>query len=151
MRVTPPRHRLYLDVDGVLLGKCDPSCPDIVLARHAGAFLSFVLERFDCYWLTTHCQGDTAGVLRYLKPYADPPVSDLLRAIRPTSFRVLKTEALGGDFTWLDDAPLASERAWLQERGWGERWIEVNTRQRPDDLLRAKAILCSRRRATGLR
>jgi hypothetical protein len=134
-------------VDGVLLGKRDRSSPDVVLARHAGEFLKLALDGFDCYWLTTHCQGSTAAVLRYLDPYADPAIRSLLRAIKPTSFRTLKTEALRGDFTWLDDAPLAAERAWLREHGWEKRWIDVNTRKRPGDLLRVMELLSARCRA----
>ena len=144
--MTSLRRRLYLDVDGVLLGKEDPSSPIVVLARHAREFLEFALATFDCYWLTTHCKGDSAVVLEYLRPYSSPEVLQLLAEIRPTSFRTLKTEALAGDFFWLDDSPLATEKEWLRTSGLEDRWIEVDTRRRPDDLLRAMDELRRRER-----
>jgi hypothetical protein len=61
-----------------------------------------------------------------------------MNRIKPTRFGVLKTEALEGDFYWLDDSPLAAELQDLRQRGLSERWIEVNTRRRPDDLLFAR-------------
>ena len=56
---------------------------------------------------------------------------------------MLKTEALAGDFYWLDDSPLQIELAELRRRHLFDRWIEVNTRQRPDDLLFAMSELAA--------
>ena len=136
--------RIYLDVDGVLLGD---SGGNTVLAHHASAFVEFILGRFDVYWLTTHCQGDAAAVLTYLSPHTPPDLIRKLQLVRPTSFRVVKTEALDGDFYWLEDSPLSIEVSDLQRRGLTERWIEVNTRLRPDDLLFAMdelQLICRR-------
>ena len=85
--------------------------------------------------LTTHCASDAQTVLSYLARYAQDDFIARLSPIKPTRFDVLKTEALGGDFYWLDDSPLAVELADLRRRGMFDRWIEVNTRIRPDDLL----------------
>lgn len=138
------RKRLYLDVDGVLLGRAAADDPAVVLARHAPAFLSFATANFDCYWLTTHCQGDGRTVLAYLRRYVSPDLERLLSTVRPTRFETLKTEALAGDFFWLDDAPLAAELAWLRGRGLMDRWLDVNTRLYPDDLSRAMELLSTR-------
>ena len=140
----PHRFNLYIDVDGVLLGKQDPGSPDVILAKHAGDFLEFGLENFACFWATTHCRGDISTVLSYLHPYCNEAIKILLPAIRPTEFRTLKTEVLKGEFFWIDDSPLAVEIAWLRERGLEDRWIQVDTRQRPYDLLRAISILKQR-------
>ena len=59
---------------------------------------------------------------------------DKLTAIKPTRFSVLKTEAMDGDFFWIDDQPLQAELADLQRTDLHDRWIEINTRLRPDDL-----------------
>lgn len=126
---------LYLDIDGVLIGKTDPASPRIALARHARQFLTFALANFDVYWLTSHCKGDVQPVLDYLRPYAPNDLVPLLTQVKPTTFDVLKTEALTGDFYWLDDAPMQAEINWLKERGLLEWWIQVDTRRRPDDLL----------------
>ena len=124
--------RIYLDVDGVLLGE---SAGRVALASHAAEFVEFLLARYDVYWLTTHCAGDAQTVLTYLARYAPHCFIARLSPIKPTRFDVLKTEALGGDFYWLDDSPLAVELTDLRRRGLFDRWIEVNTRIRPDDLL----------------
>lgn len=132
---------LFIDVDGVLLGKDDPGSPTVVLAKHTLHFLDFATRSFNVFWLTTHCRGDASTVTEYLRPYAPDDVMKLAGLIRPTSFRTMKTEALVAPFFWLDDQPMASEIDWLENRGLRERWIEVNTRKRPDDLARAEKVL----------
>src|SRR5688500_14603200 len=135
--------RIYLDVDGVVLGE---SAGRVVLARHAAEFIDFLLARYDVYWLTTHCCGDARPVLDYLARYAPADFISRLSPIKPTRFDVLKTEAVDGDFYWLDDGPLQVELADLQRRNLFDRWIEVNTRQRPDDLLFAMSELAASER-----
>ena len=132
---------LYLDIDGILLGRSDPAGQEVCLARHAEAFLDFALRHFNCYWLTTHCDGTRESVLRYLRPYCSDDLLKKLAEVRPTQFRTVKTEALEGDFYWVEDAPLQAEIEWLKSRGLLSRWIEVNTRKRPDDLLTAMSRL----------
>ena len=136
---------LYLDIDGVLLGKTDPASPKIVLANHARHFLEFAIGNFDCFWLTTHCRGDVQPVLDYLRPFVHDDLVPLLTKIKPTTFDVLKTDALRGDFLWLDDSPLAIEVSWLRERNLLDRWVQVDTRKRPDDLLAAMEVLTKKR------
>jgi len=132
---------LYLDIDGVLLGKEDPNSPEIRLAHHAEEFLAFALAHFDCFWLTTHCQGRSETVLQYLTPYGSETFLALAGKVKPTQFRVMKTEALTGDFLWLDDAPMQCELDWLFGQGWLDRWIRVDTRKRPEEILRAQREL----------
>lgn len=57
---------LYLDVDGVLLGHPAPDDIRVCLATHAREFLEFALEHFTCYWLTSHCRGDSYEVMNLL-------------------------------------------------------------------------------------
>ena len=47
-------------------------------------------------------------------------------------------------FVWLDDAPEPGELAMLRARGWLDRWLFVDTREEPDDLLRARQVLAKR-------
>jgi hypothetical protein len=79
-----------------------------------------------------------------LRPYCDDATLANLTLIKPTRFRTWKTEALRGDFLWLDDCPLATEILWLKRRKQLDRWVEVNTRKRPDDLQEALAIVKAR-------
>ena len=133
---------LYIDVDSVLLGKDDPASPQVSLARHAKEFLEFALAHFNCYWLTSHVKdGDAHGLLGYLRRYVLDDLMPLLRKIRPTHWVTLKTEALQGDFYWLDDSPLQAELNRLRRQDLLDRWLHVDVCQRPDDLLRAMEIL----------
>ncbi|HET9503165.1 MAG TPA: hypothetical protein VFO93_06470, partial [Hymenobacter sp.] len=93
-------------------------------------------RHFACYWLTTHCKGDSAPALRYLSQFLPPATLELLRqAVQPTTWDTLKTEAIdvSADFYWLDDSPFESEIAYLQARGVADRLIVVDL-NRPDEL-----------------
>lgn len=135
---------LYIDIDGVLLGKTSRNSPDTILAKYAKEFLEFSLENFDCYWLTTHCKNtESSKVIKYLSPYIDDNIQKLLLEIKPTKWDTLKTEAidLESDFYWIDDAPLYSEKEELKRYCVFDRWIEVSTRKYPDDSLKVIKIL----------
>lgn len=138
--------RLYIDVDGVLVGKHDPRDTALVLARHAEELLRYSLEHFECFWLTSHCRyGDASRLLRHLKPLATPAEYQLLLQIEPTSWQTAKTDAidLKSEFYWLDDRLLQFEIELLQRQGILYRWIHVDTMNEPGDLRRALTILKS--------
>jgi len=97
-----------IDIDGVLLGKAVET-GEPALAEHAADYLEICLVHFDCYWLTTHCRGSIDTVIDYLAPYADSGFLALAERTRPTDFKTFKTEALFGDFIWVDDQPTAYE------------------------------------------
>ena len=125
---------LFLDVDGVLLGKKDPRDIRHCMAGGCDAFIDFALGHFDCYWLTSHCRGDAQTVIDYLRPYAEPSLLEKLQHIRPTCYTTFKTEALHGDFLWIDDAPTACEIRTLEETGMLHRWLQVDTRREHEAL-----------------
>ena len=125
---------LFIDIDGVLLGRC-PNSQQIALAQQATEFLRVVLDRYDCYWLTTHCRGSAAPALEYLSRYGDDEFLDLANQIKPTHFVTFKVEALFGDYFWVDDQPTAYEQKFLQDRGWFDRWLQVDTRKNPFALV----------------
>ena len=136
--------KLYIDIDGVLLGKRTPNDHEIWLAEGAAEFLEFALAHFDCYWLTTHAKdGYTGPALRALRPFADKEFLELAGMVRPVAWSTLKTEAidLESDFYWLDDQLLAVEREILEEHGRFDRWIRVDTRANYSDLVRARQHL----------
>jgi len=142
--------KLFLDIDGVLLGG-DPQRPSrAALAEHACEFLELATKRCSVYWLTTHCRGRAAPALQHLVRHTPQSererVLELAGKIKPTCFETFKTEALpqdpdGEPFVWLDDGPTGVELDWLRARGWLERWLWVDTREEPEDLLRAKRWL----------
>jgi len=135
---------LYLDIDGVLLGKARPGDAEIVLARYAEEFLTYSLQHYHCFWLTTHCHnGDSADVINLLKRYAGEKVIKMAKDIGPVYWKTLKTEAIDvkSDFYWIDDQLLWSEIQWLKKNNVFDRWIQTDTRKNPDDLIRAISIL----------
>ncbi len=67
--------RLYLDIDGVILGKGGK------LPEHLEEFLTWVTANFEVYWLTTHCKGDARTALRYLSSYYPPHLLALVECI----------------------------------------------------------------------
>jgi hypothetical protein len=103
--------RLYLDIDGVLLGKGGS------LPANVHAFLTFVTANFDCHWLTTHCKGDAKTAIRYLAQHYPADWLPMLASIHPTHWDTLKTEGidLQTPFIWLDDQPMQAERHTLTQ------------------------------------
>jgi hypothetical protein len=118
-RGIPFMTKLYLDIDGVLgTAKHTQAAPEV------DEFVDFITRHFDCYWLTTHCKGDSAPTLRYLARFLPPATLEKLRlAVQPTNWDTLKTEAidLGSDFYWLDDQLFQSKIAYLQAHGMADR------------------------------
>ncbi len=135
---------LFLDVDGVLLGKARPSDTEIVLAKYAEEFLEYSLQHYRCFWLTTHCHdGDSTHIVNLLKRYAGETIIKMVKDISPVSWKTLKTEAIdiSSDFYWIDDQLLWSEIQWLKKNNALDRWIQVDTRRNPCDLKRAISTL----------
>jgi hypothetical protein len=130
--------KLYLDIDGVLLTtKHTRAAPGIE------AFIDFVTSHFECYWLTTHCKGDSAPALRYLSRFLQRDTIDKLKhTVLPTNWDTLKTEAIDtrSDFYWLDDQPFQSEMIYLQANGVADRLITVSL-DRPNELTAIQASL----------
>ena len=125
---------MYIDIDGVLLGTVDG---ETQLAKGAECFINFVLEKFDCFWLTTHCKGSVKPVLSYLRKYSNDDFYRNIQKIKPTNFGMLKTEALdlADEFIWIDDSPLSAEIEILAKHEKLNSWYEVNTYKYSDDLL----------------
>lgn len=147
--------KVFLDVDGVLLG-LDPDKPNrLRLAAHALDLLAFVLARAEVHWLAPQCRGDSRPLVEHLVRHS--PASErervltLAARVRATDYRGLRTEALPADgrFVWLDDAPEQGELAMLRARGWLDRWLFVDTREEPDDLQRAMRVLAARLGGAG--
>ncbi len=101
---------LYIDIDGVLLTKKQ------TLPPYAFEFIDFVIQHFDCYWLTTHCKGDPSTALRYLADFYPADYIQKLSKLKPTCWDTLKTEAIdfAQPFYWLDDYAFQSEKSVLK-------------------------------------
>ena len=140
------RPHLFLDVDGVLIGRPHPDSKQLCLALHAESFLRFALKHFHCTWLSSLTQtGDTEPALEHLGIFAPASFMELALDVDAEPWVHHKTEAIAAraprEFFWLDDAPTATERRWLRGRDQLERLIQVNTLKRPNGLLTAQGRL----------
>ncbi|NCU41776.1 MAG: hypothetical protein EOM19_03570 [Candidatus Moranbacteria bacterium] len=122
---------LYLDIDGVLLTKQG------VPALHLVEFLTFTLQNFDCYWLTTHCKGDASTALFHISSKVPPEAIPFLEKIKPTTFNLWKTEGIdfSQDSLWLDDYAFDGEKNVLKDHQALQNLILINLKSRPDHLL----------------
>jgi hypothetical protein len=98
---------LYLDIDGVLLTNKHTKPAD-----YSSLFIKYIVDKFDCLWLTTHCKGDAGNAIKYLARYFDEKTLKVLTEIKATNWTTLKTEAIdfSQDFIWIDDYPFNSEK-----------------------------------------
>jgi hypothetical protein len=129
--------KLYLDIDGVLL-----TSKQTRVADFANQFIGFVVENFHCYWLTTHCKGDSATVIRYLSRHFSQDIMQKLLSVKSTDWTTLKTEAIdfNSDYLWLDDNPFQSEIAILKSKSHEERLIKIDL-SLSNELERIKNLL----------
>ena len=115
--------KIYLDIDGVLL-----TTKNTKTVFNAELFIIFLVNSFDCYWLTTHCKGDVKPTIRYLEQFFDSEIVEFLKRIKATNWNTLKTEAIdfNSDFYWLDDNPFKSEIKVLEKFGLKDRLLTVD-------------------------
>lgn len=113
---------LYLDIDGVLLTR------NLQIPEDAELFIQYCVQNFTCYWLTTHCKGDSRTACAYVAKFYPAHCQDMFRIIRPTEWDTLKTEAIDfhSDFYWIDDFPMEAEKAYLQTNACLDRLLVAN-------------------------
>lgn len=137
---------LYLDIDGVLLNYDTDT-----YATGSIELIEYITKEFDCYWLTTHCKGDSEPTIEYLSRYFPSDVIEKLRKIKPTYWEDLKTEGIDFDsnFIWLDDYPFQAEQEVLKNFGTSESLYRVNLRNEDElanVLVYLKGIKARRRK-----
>jgi hypothetical protein len=140
------RPHLFLDIDGVFIGRPHPESRQLCLALHAEPFLRFALKHFECCWLSSLTQtGETEPALDHLGIFAPAQFIELALDVDAEPWIHRKTEAIAAraprDFYWIDDAPTVTEKRWLRGRGQTDRLFQVNTRKRPNGLLSAQGRL----------
>lgn len=110
---------IYLDIDGVLLKDGKPIL-DIE------NFIIPLVENNDCYWLTTHCKGDTKHTLEYLSDKLPAELMSYVKKIKPTNWQTLKTEAIDftKDFRWYDDYIMEAEKDVLAKNNCANKFIK---------------------------
>jgi hypothetical protein len=146
---------LYLDLDGVILRRTGNTefggRNEFDVAPGAMEFLSWALDNFNCYWLTTRSHdGSYEGIERAFR-FAIPTtniaseIKAIIRAIRPARWSAGKISGidLTREFFWLDDNPDQPSVDVLAKAGLLDRLISVSTDLRPNDLERVRGLLAS--------
>jgi hypothetical protein len=130
---------LYLDIDGVLLTK------DGKIPNHGQKFIEFAVDRFECFWLTTHCRGGENKAVDYLAQYYPFCITQLLGEVKPTDWDTLKTEAIdfSMNFIWLEDAPFESEIRILENMGVLSSLIKVNLKKDNELMSIRNELFCA--------
>lgn len=123
---------IYLDIDGVLLNK------DGIVTAHFEEFLEKMLEKYDVFWLTTHCHGGECDAIDHIstKNKISPRALELLKKIKMTDWAALKTDAIdfSQEFGWIDDYVMDAEKKVLLENNAFTCLHEVSLKENPDLL-----------------
>jgi hypothetical protein len=135
--MTIEKKNIYIDVDGVLL-----TIKNAKPAVNSIEFIHYILANFNCYWLTTHCKGDSTPALKYLNQFFDNIIIEKLKTVKTTNWSTLKTEAidLNFDFFWIEDYPFQAEINILEYNNKKDNLIIVDLNQ-PNELLRIIELL----------
>ncbi len=136
--------KAYLDIDGVLLTKKQQP-PD-----HVSEFIAYVINNYDCYWLTTHCRNGENKAMEYLRGFLSKMDLKSLENVKPTNWDTLKTEAIDftSNFVWLEDYPFEAEKKILFQNNKEESLILVKL-DRKEELKSVIRILKQANTASG--
>lgn len=122
---------IYLDIDGVLLAN------ENNLSTGAEEFIEYVVNNYPTYWLTTHCMdGDPSLAVENVGRHCKPKTVELLKKIKPTKWKVAKTEAIdfSEPFLWFDDDLYDDERNELVINNCLGSWVEVDLAKNMNQL-----------------
>lgn len=122
---------IYLDIDGVLLTKQGQP------ALFVEEFLKYITNRHECFWLTTHCQGNPESAIKHLDGKISARAIEYARKIKPTDFQTWKTEAIDftQDFRWLDDYAFEMELKDLNQHDCKDKLILIDLEKNPNHLM----------------
>lgn len=121
---------IYLDIDGVLITK------DGRPAENVAEFLEHIVNRYNVFWLTTHCRGQENNTKFYLSDKLPEQSLSFLEKIKPTDWKTLKTEAIDfdQDFLWFDDYVMQAELDVLAKHNTKEKIILIDLKSNPQML-----------------
>lgn len=118
--------KLFIDIDGTITShQLKGEVHGHGLKDDLDQFFIWATKNFDCYWLSNWVP---RGRMLYFKKALLPLLPSVVASIKPGLFSGLKTEAIqDGDFFWLDDNLLTGEKQYLEEHGWLDRFIHVDS------------------------
>ena len=126
---------IYLDIDGAVIHE------DLANYNKPAAYLlEFLkaLDRYDVYWLTTHCRNNDASyAIARLKRVLPDEYMKYVEQYLPTAWTGLKTEAIdfSKPFIWFDNDGINEEREVLKKNRAEDSLVEVNLIENPNQLL----------------
>ena len=144
---------LYLDLDGIILRRTGRTAGkgrnEFAIAPGAMDFLSWAIDHFNCYWLTSRSHdGGYGGIERAFRFAVSAnslpeEIMMVIHAIVPAPWGKLKIEGIdqSRNFYWIDDNPDKDSVAALEAAGKSSRLIIASTDERPDDLTRVREAL----------
>jgi hypothetical protein len=114
---------IYLDIDGVFL-----TTKNTKPADYSNELIRYLVNHYNCFWLTTHCKSGINNSIPYLSSFFDNETLELFKLVKETNWETLKTEAVDfhSDFYWLEDYPFEAEKKALDLNGCLSRLITVN-------------------------
>ncbi len=125
---------IYLDIDNTLITS---NGYETTPANHLKEFLDYMLKNHSVYWLSTHCNGDADTAASYISRFINGDFGDQVLQIKPTKWKVLKTEAinLNEDFIWFDDILTYGEQKVLEKYNKLGSFVKVDFKDNPDIFL----------------
>jgi hypothetical protein len=144
---------LYLDLDGIILrrtGRTDfKGRNEFAIAPGAMDFLSWAIDHFNCYWLTSRSHdGGYGGIERAFRFAVSAnslpeEIMMVIHAIAPAPWGKLKIEGIdqSRNFYWVDDNPDEASVYALETAGKSSRLVMASTDEQPDDLTRVRDLL----------
>ena len=132
---------IYLDIDGVLIHDSLEQYQKI--ANGVVEFFKYITENHNCFWLTTHCKGDTVHTLQYIGDRLPEEVMQYAKLLKPTNWQTWKTEAIDftQDFRWIDDDVFDTEFKALKEHDCLDKLIHVDLNKNPNFLKEVLSII----------
>lgn len=127
----------YLDIDGTII------TTDHEETSQLNQFLKHLFATGEVYWLTTHCrEGKLDSVLFHLGQVLNDENFELIKKIKPTTWKTLKTEAIdfSKPFKWFDDNPLEFEKSILIKNNCFESWVQINLKESGNNILKASGL-----------
>ncbi|MDO4191361.1 MAG: DUF5715 family protein [Bacteroidales bacterium] len=118
------RTKLYIDINGTLIDKRKQRPVAFV-----SEFVDYILQNFDCYWLSPECCCQTEETRIHLSRFFDADIVEKLITFHPTYWTTSKTNAIdfSEDFIWIDSYIFGYEHDVLKRNHKADHLILVKT------------------------
>ena len=127
--------KIYLDIDGTMIH--EETGP--MWSKPAAGLEDFIiaLRPYETWWLTTHCmEGDPVRAVEMMKRVLPDVLHPDIDRIKPTAWKIDKTEALDwdSDFIWFDNDIFEQEWKDLEKCRDNQSVVQVDLVANPKQL-----------------